>query len=262
MEWQAEMRSGIRNYGKADIHMHTNMTDGSASVSQILEYVEHESDLDVIAITDHDDMRAGYLASELAARRNYSFEVIMGMEVTTLDGHLLALFLEKPVPSFRSLSKTIEAVHSQGGLCIAPHPMSWLTLSIGRATLDRIVLGGEGGLYLDAIETANPTIAGKVSGEKVRLLNRSLYRLPETGGSDAHFLSSVGQCYTLFRGQSAQELRQSILGNATATGQALSVPRKGVSVGELLRQLPRALLVHPGRLAARTLAGYFKGLCL
>ncbi|MBI2847336.1 MAG: PHP domain-containing protein [Chloroflexi bacterium] len=252
------MRGEIREYGKADIHLHTSMTDGSASVEQLLEYVEHESDLNVIAITDHDDMRAAYLARELAAKRNYRFDVIMGMEITTLNGHLLAIFLEKPVPSFRSIYKTIEAVHSQGGLCIAPHPMSWLTLSIGQSTLNRIVLGGDSSLYLDAIETANSTLAGKVSRKRVNLINKGVYHLPETGSSDAHFLSSVGRCYTLFPGESAQDLRRSLLEKTTAAGVTLNGPRRGVKPGEVLRHLTRALLMHPGRLAGIALARFLR----
>ena len=42
-------------------------------------------------------MRAAEEARELRARGSYRFEVVSGMEVTTLDGHLLALFVDEPV---------------------------------------------------------------------------------------------------------------------------------------------------------------------
>jgi len=40
--------------GKADLHLHSTYSDGSQSVEAILKYVERYTDLDVIAITDHD----------------------------------------------------------------------------------------------------------------------------------------------------------------------------------------------------------------
>ena len=52
------------------------------------------------------------------------------MEVTTLDGHLLALFIDEPVASFRRIEETLVGDPRQGGLAIVPHPLSWLTRSV------------------------------------------------------------------------------------------------------------------------------------
>ena len=47
--------------GRADMHIHTLYSDGTASVAQVLEHVEHRTDLDVVAITDHERIDgAGY----------------------------------------------------------------------------------------------------------------------------------------------------------------------------------------------------------
>src|SRR3990172_5303643 len=135
------MRATHRSWGTADLHIHTSIGDGLADIRDLLDFVEHKTDLDVIAITDHDDIEGSYQARDMAAKGGYSFEVVVGIEVTTLDGHLVALFLEEPVTSLQSLPRTIEAVHAQGGLCIVPHPMSWLTRSVGQGTLDRIAAG-------------------------------------------------------------------------------------------------------------------------
>src|SRR3990167_7771314 len=97
--------------GKADLHVHTASGDGMASPRQILDYVEAETDLDVIA----------------------------GMEVTAIEGHVIALWVEEPLPSLRPVEEVLEAVHRQGGLAVAAHPLSWLTRSLSQKTLDRLV---------------------------------------------------------------------------------------------------------------------------
>jgi predicted metal-dependent phosphoesterase TrpH len=92
--------------GKADIHIHTTHSDGMASVQQVFDFVENETDLDLIAITDHDMFDGADEARNLAARRNYRFQVLTGMEVTTIEGHLLVLGIDKPVRSLQGLDKS------------------------------------------------------------------------------------------------------------------------------------------------------------
>src|SRR6476469_1051996 len=116
--------------GKADLHIHTSLGDGLASVQQIFDFVENYTDLDVIAITDHDDSRGALQALDLIAHRKYRFKVIPGNEITTRNGHLLALFVTQEFPMLKPLDWTMQAVHEAGGILIAPHPLSWLTTSI------------------------------------------------------------------------------------------------------------------------------------
>ncbi len=220
----------------ADIHIHSSIGDGMADVHHILEHVEENTNLDVIAITDHDSIEGSYQARELAAKHGYHFEVVIGMEVTTEEGHLLALYLESPVPSLKPLEQTIKAIHSQGGLCIVPHPMSWLTHSISKQSLEEIVASDEQGLYLDGIETINSTIAGRISNPKAKRFNHK-HRLAETGGSDAHFLTAVGSSLTLFPGRSAEELRRSILHRTTRAANCFRVRLGEVGFIQLVRQL-------------------------
>ena len=44
--------------GRADLHIHTLASDGTSGVVEILDYVERETGLDVIAITDHERIDA------------------------------------------------------------------------------------------------------------------------------------------------------------------------------------------------------------
>jgi len=225
----------VNGYGAADIHIHSDVGDGMASIPSILEFVEEKGSLDVIAITDHDEIEGSYQARELAAKRGYHFEVVTGMEVTTLEGHLLALFLENPVPSHQPLANTIEAIHAQGGLCIVPHPMSWLTESINQRSMEAILTSKTQGLYLDGIETINSTIVGRISNQLARRFNEN-HGLAETGGSDAHFLVAVGSALTLFPGTSAEELKRSLLERTTQARNGIRVRISDIGIIEIIRQ--------------------------
>lgn len=175
------------------------------TVEQVLERAAR-CGLDVVAITDHEDAAGGLQARELAAKRNLGPGVIPGAEVTTLQGHLLALFVERCPKSFRSIERTLEDIHAQGGLAIVPHPMSWLTRSVSLRTLERIQARAEAGVTFDGIETANPSPAGRVTGASARRLNRR-WQLPETGGSDAHHVQHIGAGWTEFHGSRVSDLR-------------------------------------------------------
>lgn len=196
--------------GKADLHIHSAQGDGLATVPQILEYVEHQTDLDLIAITDHDDIRGSVEARELAARRRYHFDVIVGLEITTLEGHILAYDVETSFRMMRPLAATIRRVHQQGGFCIVPHPMSWLTRSVGRRGLRRIMRHANPLVYFDGIEIINPSMAGRLVHQKARRLNEREFRLPEAAGSDTHTLSLIGSAHTRFPGHTADHFRQAL----------------------------------------------------
>ncbi|HEY8490193.1 MAG TPA: PHP domain-containing protein [Dehalococcoidia bacterium] len=228
-----------------------------ASVAEVLDFVEHHTDLDVLAITEHDDFAAAEEARERHARGRYSFDLVTGMEVTTLEGHLLALFIQEPVPSFRSLARTIELVHAQGGLCVVPHPMSPLTRSIGENGLHRVHRRSDG-VYLDGLELDSRAPTWRAIKNRVHRLNRELWGLAEVGGSDAHFLACVGCAYTLFPGATAGDLREAILARTTRAGMGIYPTLGEIGYGTILRQQWRGLWATPrkvGGRAARRLAG-------
>ena len=200
--------------GKADLHLHTRFSDGFPTVEQLLAYVEHETDLDVIAVTDHEDVTGGQRARELAAKRGYRFDVIVGAEITSFHGHVLALFVEETPPIYRSIERTLEAIHAQGGLAIAPHPFGWLTRSLSERTIGRLHARGEAGIMLDAIELANPSPAGTITRKRALRRNRQ-WQLPATGSSDAHHLLQVGKGWTEFEGTTAAALRRAIVEGTT-----------------------------------------------
>lgn len=234
--------------GTADLHVHTALGDGMAEIPELLSYVEEETDLSAIAVTEHDDLRAALAAREAWARGRYRFELILGEEVTTLEGHLLALFVEEPVPSLQPLAPTLAAVHRQGGLCVIPHPMSWLTRSIGRRTIERILRDGGDGVSFDGIDVAGGGPAGRVGQATAQRLNRERYHLAEVGGSDAHFLQALGVAYTVFDGTSADELRQAILAGKTSAFAGRYPSWRQLGLGQVVRQQWRGLRATPRQL--------------
>jgi predicted metal-dependent phosphoesterase TrpH len=243
--------------GKADLHIHTAASDGMFSPRELLDYVEAETDLDVIAVTDHDDLTGALEAREALARGAYRFEVIAGMEVTAIEGHIIALFVEEPLPSLRPVEEVLAAVHRQGGLAIAAHPLSWLTRSLGRRGLERIAGSEREGVYLDALETANQSPGSRVGLKEAAALNRERYRLAEVGGSDAHFLKAIGSAHTEFPGRSAQDLRRSIV-ERTCRGVNGRYPSM-LEIGplQIARQTVRGLLTTPRRMGWGATAGSF-----
>ena len=86
-----------------------------------------------------------------------------------------------------------------------------------RRTIDRICAAGEPGVTFDAIETCNPSPAGRVTGVAAAALNRERWQLLEVGASDAHHLLHMATGWTEFEGKTSDDLRQSLL-TRTAVG--------------------------------------------
>lgn len=235
--------------GRADIHMHSTFSDGLATPAQIVRFVERSA-LDVIAITDHDTLEGALLAREMVAKGNFSFEVIVGTEVTTARGvHLLALFIEEPIPLFRSLEHTIDLVTQQGGLCIAPHPLSPLTPSVGQRQIERLLAAR---YPLMGVESMNPTPAGRITRAKLQRLNVR-WGLAEVGGSDAHFLCRIGTAYTEFEGRGAADFRAS-LAAGTTIAREVALPHPHVRMTEYVRQSSKSMLINPAQKIQRRLS--------
>src|SRR5213594_5078636 len=201
--------------GRADLQLHSDLGDGLSSSEEILDSAERAG-LDVIALTDHDDIRGAFALRELAARRSSPVDVVPGVEVTTRSGHLLALWIEDEVPMFCSLAQALARIHQAGGVAIVPHPLSYLTFSIGEGALRQLASRGDNTQMVDAIEVRNPSYAGRVRASRAAWLNAHVLRIAETGSSDAHHAGLVGTCWTEFPGETAAELRQAIVDRTTA----------------------------------------------
>jgi predicted metal-dependent phosphoesterase TrpH len=238
--------------GSADLHLHTLASDGLVSAQDLVEFVEHETDLDVIAVTDHDEMTAALEAREWAVRHSYRVQVIPGVEVSTRAGHLLALFVEERPPALRGLQATAEWVLERDGLCLAPHPFTRWTHSLNRRTLSAATEAG----LIAGVEVLNASLAGRGS-QPHALRFATAHHLASVGSSDAHMMSMVGLARTRFPGRTPDDLRRAIEHGATQAEGRFATPAELVS--EAIPQLARSMVHLPLRRIARFFPGARRG---
>lgn len=205
--------SPVARVGRADLHIHTVASDGTAPVTAVLARAV-ELGLDVIAITDHERIDAAVAGRAIARDTGLPVEVIVGEEVTTLGGHLLALGLTAPVRSYRSLRSTIAEVHDQGALAIPAHPLVPYPLCAQAFVLRRLLDDGDETVHPDTIETFNPTSLGRPRHATV-VRFAGAHGLAQVGNSDAHALDAVGIAWTSFPGHTADDLRTAIAARTT-----------------------------------------------
>lgn len=193
-------------WSKADLHIHSNHSDGVARIPEILDYVQHHTDLKVIAITDHNTIEGALFAKSL--EEMYDIEVIVGEEITTRSGHVIGLFLTENIPAGMSVVETLAAINEQGGVAIIPHPFSNRGVfgPFGRSTfLDTV-----SDLAFHALEVYNSVPYLGWANRVAAKMFAGGHGVAATGGSDSHMLHSIGTGYTLFRGTTAEDLRTSI----------------------------------------------------
>ena len=138
----------------ADLHVHSRASaDGRSSVEALIEAARARS-LAAITVSDHD------LCTPLPDSPDVL--LIPGVEITSANGHILGLFLDRPI-DFAALGrypapeKAIEAIHACGGLAVLAHPFA-----------------------------------------PVKLSEDQISKLPGTRGSDAHCAKELGGCVTEF----------------------------------------------------------------
>jgi predicted metal-dependent phosphoesterase TrpH len=222
--------------GRADLHIHTRASDGIDPIRTILDFVETSTDLDVIAITDHERIDAALAARTMARDLGHRAEIVVGEEVSTLGGHLLGLFLTERVRPLRSLRTTIGEIHEQGGLAIPAHPLVPYPLCAQGWVLRRLLKDKDRRVRPDALETFNPTMLGRPwHGRVVRFAAE--HDLPAVGNSDAHQAVAIGTGWTTFPGRTADDLREAIL--AGASHQHGSFHGTGRQVATFGRQLQK-----------------------
>jgi hypothetical protein len=239
--------------GRADLHLHTNLGDGTASPARVLGEARRRG-LDVIAVTDHDHLEGAKRVADLLARESadeqaaHPIHLIWGSEVTTREGHFIGLFLREPVKMLRRVEETIEAIAAQGGLCIVPHPLGRLVPSLSRRKIDELL---ERGYPLDGIELYNPSPANRAARAEVRRLNEQ-WGLAAVGGSDAHFWQHIGAAYTTFAGRTPDDLRAALTARATHEG-GQETPPEHLPAAAYVAQCAWSWFVDPPRKVARML---------
>lgn len=199
---------------RADLHVHTTYSDGTVTPIDVLNSYALREEIRVLAITDHDTMDGAKEAAEFAAAHPELFghlEVIVGEEVTSRDGHVVALFLREWIPPGMSAEETVRAVHEQGGIAIAAHPYTSLMRWNGLVGVGDLILT----VPFDAVETRNSNFTEVFSNRKAA---RRAAGRPQVGSSDGHFMDAVGLCWTEFPGTTAADFRAAVEAGVTRPG--------------------------------------------
>ena len=83
---------------KIDLHIHTTYSDGMLTPVQIVD-TALDCNLDVIALTDHDNVLSYEIAQNYIKDKNIELEVVPGVEINTIykgwEVHILGYFMDK-----------------------------------------------------------------------------------------------------------------------------------------------------------------------
>ena len=199
---------------RADTHVHTKYS-GLARIA-FLRFPESVSEprdvvkkaksigLNTVCITDHNTIQGALLAQSFA--KNYDgINVVIGEEISTIDGEVIGLYLNEEVPKGLSAAETIEIIKAQGALTVAPHPFSMHVPALG-LKVDK--------LSIDALEVVNAGHVDGYSNDKAWQHAQS-GKWALAGGSDSHSLNTIGCAYTQFEGSSEEDFRRAILSKTT-----------------------------------------------
>ena len=187
VEWVAEKESSPGVSWRVDLHSHTRFSPDSRTRPEDLVERAREVGLSRLAITDHNTIDGA-----LAARRLDPELVIVGEEISTLEGELLAYFLDEAIPPRLTIQETIRRLREQGAAISVSHPADKHrgTSSIGIARLLEIV-----GL-VDAIEVFNARCL-RSADNQAALEVAVAHGKAGTAGSDAHTLPELGSAWVV-----------------------------------------------------------------
>jgi predicted metal-dependent phosphoesterase TrpH len=149
--------------------------------------VEHG--LGGIALTDHNSM-GGIGPAREAALKHPGFLVIPGMEISSADGHVIALGVQHPIPAGLPVNETVERILAAGALPVASHPFRNFT------GLDESQIRGA---RFGALEVLNGRSPNRKNLRACRLAVEMGLGL--SAGSDGHRPVEVGRCCVVIDGE-------------------------------------------------------------
>lgn len=168
---------------RVDLHNHTIYSKDCLTPTAALIERARAAGLDRIAITEHNRLDGALRAKELAP----DF-VIVGEEIKTTHGEIIAWFVTEEVPRGLSPQETIARLRAQGAVIGIPHPLDSVRGSaMGLVNVLEIIEA------VDALEVLNARCVRPGDNDAARALAQKFGKL-QTAGSDAHTLFEVGRC--------------------------------------------------------------------
>ena len=183
-----------------DLHSHTLWSKDSLSKFETVIGLCKKRNIHRIAITDHNTAEGAMAMQKIAPDL-----VIVGEEIMTTEGEILAYYVQESIPAGLTPVETIRRLRDQGAVISVSHPFDRLRKGAwGEEALTRIVQ------QVDAIEIFNARCLYEDDNRQA-LEYAQKYNLKGTAGSDAHSSPEYGQAMTQLRPFStAQEFLQSL----------------------------------------------------
>lgn len=166
---------------KADLHVHTTYSADSLITPKDLVYYAKKRGLNACAVTDHNSLDGAYKIA-----KETDFLIIPGMEVSSADGHIVALNVHELIPRGLSAVETVGRIHKAGGVAIACHPYVLFKGCLKDNVSD----------VFDAIEVINARASPFNRSVKKAEEAAARYKLPRVAGTDAHYGPMIGFGYT------------------------------------------------------------------
>jgi predicted metal-dependent phosphoesterase TrpH len=173
-----------------DLHCHTRASFDSLAPPAAIVRAAAERGLTHLAITDHDRIDGALEAREAAPE---GLHIIVGEEIRTTDGDLIAAFITEAIPPGLSPADAIAAVREQGGLVGVPHPFDRFRGSLLRDAAMTMLAA-----QVDWIEIHNARVIG--NGNELAVEFAHANGLPGVAVSDAHSTMEVGVAYSVVDG--------------------------------------------------------------
>lgn len=170
---------------KIDLHLHSHFSDDALGAPEVLIKSVQKRGLQGMALTDHNTIQ-GCMKVQKSVPNDFVF--IPGVEISTADGHLLALNITKDIKPGLSIEETVDYVLDAGGEPIVPHLFRLLS-GIKLPKLKAIHT------KVSAIEVFNGCSVPNTN-LKIAKVARA-FNLGGTGGSDSHDPLYAGYAYTV-----------------------------------------------------------------
>jgi len=225
-----------------DLHCHTSASFDSLASPRAVAAAAARRGLTHLAITDHDTIEGALEARDAAPA---GLTVLVGEEIRTRDGDLIAVFLSEAVPPGLSAAESIAAIREQGGLVGIPHPFDRFrgSISKGEAIRSLEALAAS----VDWVESWNARLMfgdGNARASELALAAG----VPGVAVSDAHTTLEVGVASTLLQGDAStpEGLRSALAaGPILAVGRASFYVRLVTPVAKVVQRLRGRRRVRP-----------------
>jgi predicted metal-dependent phosphoesterase TrpH len=135
-----------------------------------------------IFVTDHDTMIAAVRLQVARPER-----VVVGEEITTAEGELIGLFLQRKVAVGLTARDTALEIKDQGGLVYLEHPYDQLRRHLTEEAIENLAE------LIDIVEVYNARSDEKTNRRAEEL--REILGAAPGAGSDAHTLGELGSVY-------------------------------------------------------------------